>query len=66
MELLNSRDLAAYLKLSVKTIKTYRSRNPERLPPSFKLNGQYRWNRADVDSWVNQKAKEASYGNEDS
>ena len=60
MELLNSRDLAAYLKISVRTIRTYRVRNPERLPPSFKVNGQYRWSKDDVDRWV--KSKEASNG----
>ena len=57
VELLNSRDLAAYLKLSISTIKTYRSRSPEKLPPSFRMNGQYRWDKAEVDYWVNQKAR---------
>ena len=52
--------MAAYLKISVRTIRTYRVRNPERLPPSFKVNGQYRWSKDDVDRWV--KSKEASNG----
>lgn len=58
MEILNSRELASYLKISPTTIKVYRHKHPDRLPPSFMLNGQYRWDKEQVDRWLNEKARE--------
>ena len=58
MQLMDSNQLAEYLCLSIRTIKTYRARKPDKLPPSFMLNGQYRWDKAQVDAWLERKKKE--------
>ena len=56
MELFNSRELANYLRISHSTVKAYRCKHPDRLPPAFLLNGQYRWDREAVDRWIADRA----------
>lgn len=57
-ELLDVADLAELYKTTPKGIHTRRSRNPETLPPSFKLGGKVVWLRSTVDAWFREQERE--------
>ena len=60
MDLLNDRDAAKYLGLSVATLRAWRYRQAmeqdqgEGYPPYCKLGAAVRYKREDLDAWVNR------------
>ena len=60
MELLNDRDAAHYLRLSVATLRAWRHRQTtgrdqgEGYPPFCKLGAAVRYKRKDLDAWVDR------------
>lgn len=51
--ILNTKELAKVLHLSVGTIHQYATKAPERLPPRLKLPGRrLQWAAKDVQAWV--------------
>jgi predicted DNA-binding transcriptional regulator AlpA len=45
-------DLAAELQIEEDTVYQMRNRNPDALPPAFKVGKYLRWRREDVDAWI--------------
>jgi len=56
-ELLTVEDLAEIYRTTPKAIHTRRSRNPQTLPPSFKLGGRVVWSRATVEEWIQEQER---------
>ena len=54
-ELLTVEDLAEIYRTTSKAIHTRRSRDPQTLPPSFKLGGRVVWSRATVEEWIQEQ-----------
>jgi predicted DNA-binding transcriptional regulator AlpA len=50
--LINTKELAALLHLSVTTIKKYRKTCPEKIPPFIKIGENYRWDKNEVETWL--------------
>ena len=61
MEIMDKDELARLLKRKPSTVTTDMARNPERVPPFFKLPGSKRplWYRETVDAWVAVHAEAA-------
>ena len=56
-DLLDVGDMAEIYKTTAKGIHTRRSRNPQTLPPSFKLGGKVVWSRSTVDAWLEEQER---------
>jgi excisionase family DNA binding protein len=56
--LLTMKELAAYLNVSVSTIKDWRGRGEG--PPALRVGGSLRWRREDIEAWLNENAERPS------
>ncbi|PPH97788.1 hypothetical protein C5C95_11225 [Rathayibacter sp. AY1B7] len=45
-------DLADELQIEEAAVYQMRNRNPDALPPAFKVGKYLRWRREDVDAWI--------------
>jgi len=54
-EILTLPEVAALLKVAEKTVYTMAQRSEI---PAFKVRGQWRFKRADIDSWIEQQKSE--------
>ncbi|PPG38641.1 helix-turn-helix domain-containing protein [Rathayibacter sp. AY2B5] len=45
-------DLADELQIEEGAVYQMRNRNPDALPPAFKVGKYLRWRREDVDAWI--------------
>lgn len=53
MRILDTKDLAELLRLSVGTIHQYASKSPEKLPPRLHVPGRrLQWAEEDVEDWL--------------
>jgi predicted DNA-binding transcriptional regulator AlpA len=57
MDLLDIGDLAQIFRTTDKGIYVRRSRSPKTLPPSFRLGGRVVWNRATVETWIEEQER---------
>lgn len=57
-ELLDVQDLATIYRTTRKGIHTRGCRNPETMPPSFKLGGKVVWLRSTVDAWFQEQERQ--------
>ncbi len=53
--LMSSKQLAAYLGVSVETIYYYRTRGIA--PPAVRVGGTLRWRESDVEEWLNRDSE---------
>jgi excisionase family DNA binding protein len=53
--LLTIDDLAEMLRVSTRTLRTWRHEGE--LPPAITIGGALRWRRADVDAWLAKKGQ---------
>lgn len=56
-EILTVQEVATLLKVADKTVYTMAQRGEI---PAFKVRGQWRFRRADIDSWIAKQTREAS------
>jgi hypothetical protein len=57
---MHTEELAEFLKIPVKQVKAYATREPHRLPPRFSKPGQrLLWHRDDVTEWVERQRRES-------
>jgi len=56
-QLLNPRQLAAFLNVKPGTVFSWLSRGVE-LPPSIRIGGSTRWRREAVERWIQAKERE--------
>jgi len=60
-DILTIRDVAEYLKVTEKTVYGLAQK---RKIPGFKVGGQWRFRRADLESWIEQQQNEPADGDE--
>lgn len=58
-EILTLKEVAALLKVAEKTTYTMAQRSEL---PGFKVGGQWRFRRADIESWIDRQRREATKG----
>ena len=61
-EILTIREVAEYLKVTEKTVYGLAQR---RQIPGFKVGGQWRFKRADIDRWIEKQTADAGGKRED-
>ena len=61
-EILTIRDVAALLKIGEKTAYTMAQSGDL---PGFKVRGQWRFRRADLDAWIRQQVEQAKVERDD-
>lgn len=54
-EILTLKELAAYLKVTERTI--YRLAGAKKIP-AFKIGGTWRFSRADIDAWIKRQSSD--------
>ena len=57
--LMKSEDIAKYLGVSPATVKTWRSRCPDKLPPAVMVGDQPRWHPDTVEAWAKGGTRKA-------
>lgn len=60
--LLTTRQLSAYLNISVATIYDWRQRNCG--PPGFRVGKHLRYRKSDVDRWIDEQIKATSWASQ--
>lgn len=58
-EILTLKEVAALLKVAEKTTYTMAQRGEL---PGFKVGGQWRFRRADIESWIDRKRRQVTRG----
>jgi predicted DNA-binding transcriptional regulator AlpA len=59
--LLDAEDIANLIDGTRKSVSDLLYRNPESLPPSFKVGGLRRWHPNDVDEWLDEQRVNAKH-----
>jgi len=62
-DLLTPQEAADYLKLSIHTLSTWRSRQNIDGPPWIEAGGSIRYRRSDLESWIDSRTKNGSSTN---